>query len=86
MRLEKKKQIIWFSIEDIAVLHSGEKGTRNDFINEEKEIKRKKNELNESLLSPITMQDRVHFLTNKEYSMKFNPREEITFQPLCILS
>ena len=39
---EKEPKITWFSIEDIADFHSGEKRKRNDFHNEEKELKRKK--------------------------------------------
>ena len=37
-----KPRISWFSIEDIADFHSGEKRKGNDFNNEEKELKRKK--------------------------------------------
>ena len=39
---EKQPKISWFSIEDMADFHSVEKRKRNDFINEEKELKRKK--------------------------------------------
>ena len=44
---EKEPKISWFSIEDIADFHSGEKRKGNDFNNEEKELKRKKNGLYE---------------------------------------
>ena len=44
---EKEQKISWFSIEDIADFHSGEKRKGNDFNNEEKELKRKKNGLYE---------------------------------------
>ena len=39
---EKELKISWFSIEDIADFHSGEKRKRNDRNNEEKELKREK--------------------------------------------
>ena len=39
---EKKPKISWFSIEDIADFHSGEKRKRYNFNDEEEEIKRKK--------------------------------------------
>ena len=38
---EKEPKISWFSIEDVVVFHSGEKRKRNDFNNQEKELKRK---------------------------------------------
>ena len=39
---EKQPKISWFSIEDMADFHSVEKRKRSDFVNEEKELKRKK--------------------------------------------
>ena len=40
--LEKELKISWFSTEDIANFHSGEKRKCSNFNNEEKELKRKK--------------------------------------------
>ena len=39
---KKELKLSRFSIEDKADFHSGEKRKRNDFNNEEKELKRKK--------------------------------------------
>ena len=39
---EKEPKISWFSIEDIAGFHSGEKRKRNDFNNEEKKLRNEK--------------------------------------------
>ena len=71
-----KPKISWFSIEDIADFHSGEKRKGNDFNNEEKELKRKKMDYMRLLLSPMTMDDRMHLLTEQGYSMTFNPSKD----------
>ena len=70
---EKEPKISWFSIEDIADFHSGEKRKGNDFNNEEKELKRKKMDYIRLLLSPMKVDDRMHLLTEQGYSVTFNP-------------
>ena len=56
--------------------HSGEKRKGHNFNNIEKESKRKKMDYMRLLLSPITMDDRMHRLTEQGYSMTFNPSKD----------